>query len=84
MTSSEAMKILKVTLQGVPEEKNLLRDALQLAITALGNDEAHLREAYEAGARTFMMIDPIARPFQEQALPKAWEEWWQSKKEWKG
>lgn len=34
-----------------------------------------LRRAFEEGARAFMQEDSIARNFQEQALPKAWDDW---------
>ena len=38
------------------------------------SEEAEKR-AFEAGARRFMTMDDIARPFQEQALPEAWVEY---------
>ena len=32
-------------------------------------------EAFKAGARTYMVKDPIARPFQERTLDRAWEDY---------
>jgi hypothetical protein len=34
-----------------------------------------MRDAFYAGAQTFMSNDKIARPFQEKALPEAYEAW---------